>query len=286
MVQTRHRAGPGGSGDDAGPAGWRIWTNDLVGRERRAIRQHCHDVHEVVWGATGTRTVETGPDTWIIPPTIGVLIPAGTPHGGTVAAGAGYRCTLIDPAILDRDLRGPVAIAITPAWREVVLRLRDERLPAPRRRRIEDAAIDLTEVVDTPSIILPLPRDPRLREIAEQLIANPAAADDLVSWGRLTGASARTITRRFTAETGLTFAEWRTHARIRAALVHLAAGATVAHVARLVGYQTTGAFVKAFRLSTGQTPGAFANGTSLYAMHLDRTDNDTRQRGMAALEPA
>ncbi|WP_162942390.1 helix-turn-helix domain-containing protein [Desertimonas flava] len=272
--------------DDVGPVGWRIWTNDLVGRERRAIRQHSHEVHEVVWGATGTRTVEIGPDTWIIPPTIGVLIPAGTPHGGTVAAGAAYRCTLIDPALADPGVVEPVAIAITPAWREVILRLRDEQLPETRRRRIEDAAIDLTEVVDTPSIILPLPRDPRLREIAEQLIVNPAAADDLVSWGRHAGASARTITRRFTAETGLTFAEWRTHARIRAALVHLAAGTSVAHVARLVGYQTTGAFVKAFRLTTGQAPGAFAKGTSPYAMHLDHTDNDVPRRCTHELAPA
>jgi AraC-like DNA-binding protein len=283
MVQTRQPIRTAGGGDDGGPVGWRIWTNDLVGRERRAIRQHSHDVHEVVWGATGTRTVEIGPDTWIVPPTIGVFIPAGILHGGTVAAGTAYRCTLIDPALADPGLVEPIAIAITPAWREVILRLRDERLPDSRRRRIEDAAIDLTEVVDTPSIILPLPRDPRLREIAQELIANPAAADDLASWGRHAGASARTITRRFTAETGLTFAEWRTHARIRAALVHLTAGTSVAHVARLVGYQTTGAFVKAFRLTTGQTPGAFANGTSPHAMHLDHTDRPTPNLSADAL---
>lgn len=283
MVQTRHPK----RDDDAGPTGWRIWTNDVVGRERRAIRQHCHDVHEVVWGATGTRTVEIGPDTWIIPPTIGVLIPAGTPHSGHVAAGAAYRCTLIDPTITGGSFDEPVAIAVTPAWREVVLRLRDHELPAAPRRRIEQAAVDLTEPVATPSIILPLPRDPRLREIAHELITNPAAPDDLVSWGRLTGASARTITRRFTAETGLTFAEWRTHARIRAALVHLAAGTSVAQVARLVGFHTTSAFVKAFRLTTGQTPGAFATGTSTHAIHLGHTgDDDSRSLIEEKLAPA
>jgi AraC-like DNA-binding protein len=251
-----------------------IWTNDITGRGHRSIDQHHHDVHEVLWGATGTRTVEIGPDTWIVPPTIGVMIPAGTPHSGHVAAGTGYRCTLIDPAIAGATPSGPVAITITPAWREVVLRLRDPDLPPARRHRIEQAAIDLTEPLHTPSVVLPLPRDLRLREIAHHLIANPAAPDDLASWGRLTGASPRTITRRFTAETGLTFAEWRAHARVRAALVHLASGTPVAHVARLVGYQTTGAFVKAFRLTTGQTPGAYANGTSAQAMHLDDTAGD------------
>lgn len=274
MFRTRHSwlvAAADMTGDDDRPAGRLVWTNELAGRDRRTIRPHTHAVHEVLWAATGTRTVEIGDDTWFIPPTIGVVIPAGTPHGGHVAGATGYRCTMIDPALAGTQLTEAVAIAITPAWREVVLRLRGDDLDAGRRRRVEHAAIDLTEPLHSPSVALPLPHDERLRRIADDLIANPAAPEDLASWGRHTGASARTISRRFTAETGLTFAEWRTHARIRSALVHLANGSPVAHVAHLVGYRTTSAFVRAFRQSTGQTPGRYANGTSVQALQLDHT---------------
>lgn len=127
MFRTRHSwlvAAADMTGDDDRPAGRLVWTNELAGRDRRTIRPHTHAVHEVLWAATGTRTVEIGDDTWIIPPTIGVVIPAGTPHGGHVAGATGYRCTMIDPALAGTQFTEAVAIAITPAWREVVLRLR------------------------------------------------------------------------------------------------------------------------------------------------------------------
>lgn len=259
-------------------SGWRVWTHDVQGRGRRTIEQHHHDVHEILWGATGTRTVEIGDDTWIIPPSIGMVVPAGTPHSGQVNARAGYRCTFIDPALDAAVFAQPVAIAITPAWRELILHLRGNGLDGDRRRRLERAVIDLTDPLQTPSVVLPLPHDDRLRRIAHDLIANPAAPDDLASWARNSGASARTITRRFTAETGLTFAEWRTHARIRAALVHLANGQPVATVARLVGYHTTSAFVRAFHHTTGQTPGTYANGTAGQPFQLDHAAPATPDR--------
>ncbi|MGH3567951.1 MAG: helix-turn-helix domain-containing protein [Pseudonocardia sp.] len=42
--------------------------------------------------------------------------------------------------------------------------------------------------------------------------------------GRKVGASGRTLSRLFVEETGLTFSQWRTNARMRVALTRLAAG--------------------------------------------------------------
>lgn len=268
MSSTRHTP--------AWPSGllgtrWRIWTDDVQGREGRTIGKHHHDVHEVLWAATGMRTVEIDDDTWIIPPSVGMIVPAGTEHSGHVDERTGYRCTFIDPALDSTLFARPAAIAITPAWQELVLRLRADDLDAPRRSRLERAVVDLSEPLHTPSVLLPLPQDDRLRRIAHALIADPASQSDLTAWARHGGASPRTITRRFTAETGLTFAEWRTHARMRAALVHLSTGYSVAAVARMVGYRTTSAFVRAFRQTTGQTPGTYANGTAAQPFQLDHT---------------
>ncbi|WP_238589326.1 helix-turn-helix domain-containing protein [Pseudonocardia sp. HH130629-09] len=58
----------------------------------------------------------------------------------------------------------------------------------------------------------------------------------------------------FRAETGMTFAQWRTHARVRAALVLLARGTSVGATARAVGYRKPGAFAEAFRRVTGRAP--------------------------------
>ena len=59
------------------------------------------------------------------------------------------------------------------------------------------------------------------------------------------------------AETGLTFGEWRTRLRLRAALSHLAAGEAVSVVAARVGYESTSAFVAAFRRQVGVPPGSY-----------------------------
>ncbi|HEY3503784.1 MAG TPA: helix-turn-helix domain-containing protein [Actinocatenispora sp.] len=64
------------------------------------------------------------------------------------------------------------------------------------------------------------------------------------------------------ARTGLSFTDWRTRVRLSAALEHMAAGRSVAQVARRVGYATPSAFVAAFRRQTGRTPGDyFARGS-------------------------
>jgi AraC-like DNA-binding protein len=70
-------------------------------------------------------------------------------------------------------------------------------------------------------------------------------------------ASERRLSRRFVEETGLTFTEWRTQARLIAALPLLADGAAVANVALGVGYSTPSAFIAAFHRGFGVTPRAY-----------------------------
>jgi AraC-like DNA-binding protein len=99
-----------------------------------------------------------------------------------------------------------------------------------------------------------MPADERARRVAEQILADVTDDRPLAAWGREVGASARTLARLFVADTGLTFARWRTHARLAAALRLLAAGERVGTVAYLVGYGTPSAFVAAFRRGLGTTP--------------------------------
>ncbi len=83
-----------------------------------------------------------------------------------------------------------------------------------------------------------MPTDPRALDVAQALTANPADRRPLSAWGREVGASARTLTRAFVNDTGVTFTRWRTALRLQAALPQLAAREPVANVASLVGYET------------------------------------------------
>jgi AraC-like DNA-binding protein len=93
--------------------------------------------------------------------------------------------------------------------------------------------------------------------VAQVLFDDPADGRTLAHWGRDVGASERTLARAFLADTGLPFGQWRGQLRLRAATVALATGEPVAQVAREVGYESTSAFVAAFRRATGSTPAAY-----------------------------
>ncbi|GMA23974.1 hypothetical protein GCM10025864_17330 [Luteimicrobium album] len=114
-------------------------------------------------------------------------------------------------------------------------------------------------VAAIPSI---LPDDAQTRAVALAIRANPADGRSLARWGRDVGSSARTLSRRFRSETGVSFESWRTFERLNAALPLLADGLPVSRVAREVGYLTSSAFIAAFRRELGTTPAAYFNGTS------------------------
>jgi transcriptional regulator GlxA family with amidase domain len=96
--------------------------------------------------------------------------------------------------------------------------------------------------------------------VAELVLAEPAGARDLADLARAAGASQRTITRLFPAETDLTFKEWRQRARILASVEVLDSGRMpVSAVAARLGFSSAAAFGHAFRAVLGITPGEFVN---------------------------
>jgi transcriptional regulator GlxA family with amidase domain len=119
---------------------------------------------------------------------------------------------------------------------------------------------ELREAPELP-LQLPEPRDDRLRALARVLYETPGDNTPLAELGQRIGASARTLSRLFRAELGMTFYEWRTQLRIHHALVLLAAGHDTAHVARACGWANPSHFIAAFAAVVGTTPGRHrANG--------------------------
>jgi transcriptional regulator GlxA family with amidase domain len=105
-----------------------------------------------------------------------------------------------------------------------------------------------------------MPSDPRARRVAELVLAEPAGIRELDDLARAAGASQRTITRLFPAETDLTFKEWRQRARILASIELLdGKRASVSQVAARLGFSSTAAFGHAFRQVLGIAPGEFVN---------------------------
>ncbi|NGN63120.1 helix-turn-helix transcriptional regulator [Streptomyces sp. A7024] len=226
--------------------------------------RHTHPVHQLAWASSGTLTVDAEARRWVLPTTRALWIPAGMPHE-VVAAAHTTMTSLYLPAVpreAPEKWSGLQAVEVSRLLAELIIHLNDPDLGAGHRARGEALLLDLLRPAPVTALDAPLPADPRAREVAQALLDEPASGLTVDAWGRRVGASGRTLARLFLTGTGMTFGRWRTLVRLQAALPALAAGEPLDRVARAVGYETTSAFVAAFRRETGTTPGAYFRPTA------------------------
>lgn len=218
---------------------------------------HAHEDHQLAWTPSGVLAVVTETSTFVLPPTRGLWIPVGVRHETRSASNAIMRALYIRPGKCPIKWTHPTAIAISPLLADLIGYLNDETVVGPRRARAEAVLIDQLTPVPVTTIEVRFPTDRPASTVADTLVKQPDDPSTLSEWGRRVGASERTLARSFLAQTGLPFGRWRTLIRLQAALPKLAARNPLAAVATAVGYETTSAFVAAFRRETGTTPGSY-----------------------------
>jgi AraC-like DNA-binding protein len=218
---------------------------------------HSHAQYELLWYVAGMFRVDVDGRSWAMAPGNGVWIAAGTPHRTTGTGSFTCGWALIDVDACPDLWNRTTPIAVQPLLRQLLAHLGTERA-ATTRREAESLALDLLGSQLSSSVVeLTMPVDLRCRGIVEAVLDDPAHPWELADWATEVGASTRTLSRLFVAETGMSFGQWRTQARMRAAVADLSDGLPVGVVARRVGYATASAFVSAFRRCTGRTPGSF-----------------------------
>lgn len=218
---------------------------------------HHHADHQLAWSPEGVLVVRTEGGSYVLPPARALWIPAGTPHETRATGAAVLRSVYVRASRSEIDWQRPTPVAVTPLLRELIPHLEDEGLTNDERLHAEAVLFDLLVPLALASIDVRLPTDDRAYAVADALLTDPTDARTLDAWGHQVGASSRTLARVFLADTGLSFARWRTLVRLQAALLQLAEGLPVGVVSARVGYRTPSAFVAAFRTHTGVTPGRY-----------------------------
>jgi len=229
------------------------------------LGQHMHREAQLLFASRGVMQVTTPRGRWLVPPERAVWLPPRIEHAVDVLSDIEMRALLVDPAWLAAHpeagrLRSTFVVAVGPLLREAILASFGAPGAHPRRAGLllELALYELPAAGD-PATFVPLPADARALRVARLVLADPGGDRPLEDLAAEAGASARTVSRLFRAETEFSFKEWRQRARIVAAVEALGtpeSGRTsVKQVAASLGFSSPAAFAHAFRQVMGMTPG-------------------------------
>ncbi len=231
------------------------------------LRPDVHEWDQLTYAARGFMGIETADMRWLVPPHRSIWIPAGTVHVELMYGPVSVRSLFLATAVTRQLPRTLCTFEISPLLRELVLHVcrlgsLDRRIRA-QAHLISVLVDQLTTVSDVP-LQLPWPRDGRARRVAEWLQARPGDRRSTRALAKMAGASARTLERAFSVETGMAFGEWRRRCRLLYAMRLLVRESSsrgvssVTEVALETGYASTSAFVSAFKALFGVTPGQYA----------------------------
>lgn len=224
---------------------------------------HRHPRAQLLFATAGVMRVTTDAVLFIVPPGIGLWVPADTSHAVRMDGAVRMRALFLRA---DAAASGPATatvIAVSPLLRELILTVCAEPVVWDARGPMRlVAALALHEIgrAGTRPLSLPACHDPRLTRVVSILIDNPADPRDLDDYAAVAGASVRTLARLFRSDTGMSFQQWRRQLRMTEALARIAQGSSPAEVAASVGYASVPAFGAAFRETFGLTPAMAAPG--------------------------
>ena len=218
---------------------------------------HYHHCAQLIHTLSGVVKVETQHGSWIVPPSRGVWLPAGTRHALHIVGSVAARTLFVDP-LARADLPASCQVVqISPLLRELIvsaLTLPKHYASGSRAERIYELILDEIRVMDVLPFGLPLPHSDRLLALCQQIQQAPGESWTLARAAAQLCVAERTLARHFNRETGLQFSDWVRRARLSVALTRLAQGDSVLTVALDLGYDSPSAFSAMFRRVLGVTP--------------------------------
>ncbi|MFC9693605.1 helix-turn-helix domain-containing protein [Kribbella sp. NPDC056951] len=245
------------------PEASRLWPSGGVHlwRSGGASSLHAHSQGHLVYAASGVLSVQTVRGTSVVPANRVAWTPAGFQHSHRAHSTTDMRILFLPTSLARRVPEHPVVFTASALAREVILALTGgQSYDSGAEARLRRVLVDELRDADELALHLPEPADDRLRAIARLLADDPAENRSLAELGRTIGASARTLSRLFHDELGMTFYEWRTQLRICHALVLLADNRTTTEVAHACGWSNPSGFIEAFAALVGTTPGRYRAG--------------------------
>lgn len=234
-----------------------LLTDLARGRERSdAIRvdghpAHRHEEPQLVHVVVGRAVVTVGDVRLPVSEGEGVWLPGGQEHAVLLEAGGLLAGPLLPAACGPPD--GRPRVVSDPAVRRLVATLLGVGPDTDEHIGMFRSALGRTLCAIGGSYFpLRLPAHPAARAIAEDAVRSRASLEQLAAAQFV---SVRHAQRLFLDQTGLSFATWRSRARLNAAIAHLHGGHGVRAALTAAGYTTREGLAKALQRECGTTLG-------------------------------
>ena len=231
--------------------------------ERWEHVQHTHRKGQLMYTLRGVIHCEIEAGIWIVPRQCALWIPGGMPHAARGAGEAELYCLLIDPEAAGALPSQCCTLSVSGLLHELI----SKAVSFPQlydvnsaQGRLIDTLLDELAQAPIEGLHLPMPQDPRLRRLADSLLANPGDKATLGQWAARIGMSERSMTRLLLEESGLSFGRWRRQLHVILSLQRLARGESVQRVALDLGYENASGFITLFRKAVGQPPARYLAG--------------------------
>ena len=226
---------------------------------KHATSSHKHAAGQIYWLDHGIMVIETTLSQWTVTPGTVGWFPPGLEHSAWVPRNVTGHSLYIDPpACINFPLYAGIygADAFTTALLNRCQNSGSHSTPDYQETLLKLLGYELMQCTALP-LELRLPTDRRARNVANELLNNPASHLDQSQLAQQFGLSVRSLSRLFNQQAGLSFSQWRQQAKILASLQWILAGLPVYEVASLSGYSNVSAYIDVFRQRFGKTPAQF-----------------------------
>lgn len=231
----------------------------MVGKDWEQAKHH-HRKAQLLYSVRGILNCEIEDGVWIVPPQCAVWIPGGLPHSARGSGETECYCLFVEPDAAPDLPKSCCTISVSPLLHELVLRAAgfpELYVFGGREGRLIATLLDELSIAPVEDLHLPMPRDPRLRRLAEMLLADPTDKTAMVDWATRIGMSERSMSRLLLQEIGMSFGRWRRQLHVILSLQRMTKGESVQTVALELGYENASGFVTMFRKAVGKPPARY-----------------------------
>lgn len=224
--------------------------------------EHKHQVIQLLHIIKGVIRVYAQNRCWVIPPSRGLLIPAGVSHS-LIAVGNVDLSTLYIEPLARADLPNELGIfQVSTLLCELIntaSRFDDEITIGSREDRINELILDELRLLHLTDFNVPMPTSKNLKVFCEKLSDCCGRPWELADVANSLSLSVRTVSRKFYSETGMTFGEWLRRYRLQKSMELMASGYSVTDAALAVGYDSQSSFSYTFKKRVGISPSSFVS---------------------------